>query len=63
MDKKKASSTNCAGLTRCLHVENACLSPCTKLKSKWIKDINIKTSMLKLIEEVGNSLVVRKTFS
>jgi hypothetical protein len=27
------------------------LSPCTKLKSKWIKDIHIKPETLKLIEE------------
>ena len=33
------------------------LSPCTKLKSKWIKDLNIKPDTLTLIEEkVGNSL-------
>jgi hypothetical protein len=33
------------------------LSPCTKLKSKWIKDLHIKPDTLKLIEEkVGKSL-------
>ena len=33
------------------------LSPCTKLKSKWIKDLNIKPATLNLIEEkVGNTL-------
>ena len=33
------------------------LSPCTKLKSKWIKDININPTTLNLIEEkVGSSL-------
>ena len=33
------------------------LSPCTKLKSKWIKDLNISMTTLKLIEEkVENSL-------
>ena len=33
------------------------LSPCTKLKSKWIKDLNIKTATLNLIEEkVGSTL-------
>jgi hypothetical protein len=31
------------------------LSPCTKLKSKWIKGFHIKQDILKLIEEkVGN---------
>jgi hypothetical protein len=33
------------------------LSPCKKLKSKWIKDLHIKPDILKLIEEkVGKSL-------
>ena len=33
------------------------LSPCTKLKSKWIKVFNIKSNTLNLIEEkVGKSL-------
>jgi hypothetical protein len=33
------------------------LSPYTKLKSKWIKDLHIKPETLKLIEEkVGKSL-------
>jgi hypothetical protein len=27
------------------------LSPCTKLKSKWIKDLHIKRETVKLIEE------------
>ena len=36
---------------------DAYLLPCTKLKSKWIKDININLSTLNLIEEkVGSSL-------
>jgi hypothetical protein len=33
------------------------LSPCTKLKFKWIKDLHKKPDMLNLIEEkVGKSL-------
>ena len=33
------------------------LSPCTKLKSKWIKDLHIRPDTLNLIEEkVGKSL-------
>ena len=33
------------------------LSPCTKHKSKWIKDVKIKPDTLKQIEEkVGKSL-------
>ena len=32
-------------------------SPCTKLKSKWFKDLNIKPATLNLIEEkVGSTL-------
>ena len=32
-------------------------SPCTKLKSKWIKDLNIKSDTVNLIEEkVGKSI-------
>jgi hypothetical protein len=32
-------------------------SPCTKLKSKWIKELHIKPEKLKFIEEkVENSL-------
>ena len=27
------------------------LSPCTKLNSKWLKDLHIKTDTLKLIEK------------
>jgi hypothetical protein len=34
-----------------------CLSPCTKIKSKWIKDLNIKPDTLYLIEEkLGKTL-------
>jgi hypothetical protein len=33
------------------------LLPCTKLKSKWIKDLNIKPDTLNLVEEkLGKSL-------
>jgi hypothetical protein len=33
------------------------LSPCTKLKSKWFKELHIKPEILKLIvEKVGESL-------
>ena len=33
------------------------LSPCTKLKSKWIKNLHIKPDILKLKEEeIGKSL-------
>ena len=33
------------------------LLPCTKLKSKWIKDLHVKQNTVKLIEEkVGKGL-------
>jgi hypothetical protein len=36
---------------------NLFLSPCTKLKSKWIKDLHIKPDILNLIEKkVGKFL-------
>jgi hypothetical protein len=35
------------------------LSPCTKLKSKWLKDLHIKPETLKVIEEkLGKSLMI-----
>ena len=38
------------------------LSPCTKLKSRWIKDLHIKPDALKLIEKkVGKSLEHKAT--
>jgi hypothetical protein len=36
-----------------------CLSPCTSINSKWIKDLNIIPETLKLVQEIaGNSLEV-----
>jgi hypothetical protein len=36
---------------------NPFLSPCTNVKSKWIKELNINPETLKLIEEkVGRTL-------
>jgi hypothetical protein len=44
-------------LTRDSYRIDPFLSPCTKLKSKWIKGLHIKPETLKLIEEkVGKSL-------
>jgi hypothetical protein len=34
-----------------------CLSPCTSINSKWIKDLNIRPDILKLLQEgAGNTL-------
>jgi hypothetical protein len=34
-----------------------CLSPCTSVNSKWIKDLNIRPKTLKLVQErAGNTL-------
>jgi len=34
-----------------------CLSPCTSINSKWIKDLNITPETLKLVQErAGNTL-------
>jgi hypothetical protein len=60
--KKTAFSTNGAGTTGGNHIEECeltdpFLSPCTKLKSKWIKELHIISETLKLREEkVGKSL-------
>ena len=54
-ERKKASSTNGAGITGCQPVEemkiDPYLSPCTKLTSKWIKDLNMNLTTLNLKEE------------
>jgi hypothetical protein len=37
-----------------------CLSPCTSINSKWIKDLNIGPETLKLVQEgAGNTLELR----
>jgi hypothetical protein len=36
---------------------DACLSPCTSINSKWVKDLNIRPATLKLVQEsAGNTL-------
>jgi hypothetical protein len=56
--EKTAFLTNGANSTGSQHVEkHRFLSPCTKLMSKWIKDLHIKPDTLKHIDEkVGKSL-------
>jgi hypothetical protein len=53
--KKTAFSTNSYHVEECELIHF--LSPCTKLKSKWIKELHIQPETLKLIEEkVGENL-------
>jgi hypothetical protein len=51
--KKKTSIINGAGLTGGLwkNENKSILITCTKLTSKWIKDLNTKPNTLNLIEE------------
>jgi hypothetical protein len=54
--RKKASSSNGASLTGRMQIDPYS-SPCTKLKSKRLKDFHIKQDILNPIEEkMGNSL-------
>jgi hypothetical protein len=57
MEYKKVSSINGASITGSRYVKtmklDLYLSLCTKLKSKWIKDLNIYPDKLNLIEEKG----------
>jgi hypothetical protein len=34
-----------------------CLSPCTSINSKWIKDLNISSKTLKLVQEKGGNIL------
>jgi hypothetical protein len=36
---------------------DSCLSPCTSINSKWVKDFNIRPEILKLVQKrAGNTL-------
>jgi hypothetical protein len=59
-EEKTASSTNVVVtvLSACKKLKlDPCLSPCTSINSKWIKDFNIRPKTPKLIKErAGNTL-------
>jgi hypothetical protein len=61
--EKTASSTNVAWKSGYLSAKklklDPCLSPCTSINSKWIKDLFIRPETLKLVQErAGNTLEV-----
>jgi hypothetical protein len=57
--KYTISSTNVAWKSNifCVQKTKPCLSPCTIINSKWIKDLNIRPETLKLVQKrAGNTL-------
>jgi hypothetical protein len=60
--EKTTSSTNVAGKNGFLSEKlklDPCLSPCTNINSKWIRNLNIRCETLKLVQErAGNILEV-----
>jgi hypothetical protein len=62
--EKTASSINVAGknwLSICKKLKlDPCLSPCTSINSKWIKNLNIRPETLKLVQGgAGNTLELK----
>jgi hypothetical protein len=59
--EKTAPSTNVVGKNGYMPAkklqQDLCLSPCTSINSKWIKDLNSRPKTLKLVQErAGNTL-------
>jgi hypothetical protein len=61
IEENTTSSTNDAGRTvgaTCRKLKlDPNLSPCTSLNSEWIKDLNVRSEFVKLLQEImGNTL-------